>query len=86
MHTSDSHRPDAVEGFLACRDHIIVLLVGKPELVQNLQLTPRIPNGLKASHCALRVVFRKGLGYLSEIWIMGGRNFVINQARYFAEI
>jgi hypothetical protein len=50
--TSHSHRPDAVKRFFARGDLIVVVLMGKSELIQHQQLAPRIFDGLKVCHCS----------------------------------
>ena len=48
--TTYSHGPDAVKGFLTCGDDIVMMLVREPQLIQDVQFAPGIPNGLKAGH------------------------------------
>lgn len=45
-----SHRPDAVEAVLARSSDIVAVLVGQPELVQDLELAPGVLDGLQTGH------------------------------------
>lgn len=48
--TSHSHRSNAVKGLLGCRDFIVVMFMGKSELIQDEQFAPGILDGLKSRH------------------------------------
>jgi hypothetical protein len=51
--TSHTHRLDAIKCLLARRDSVIMVFVWQSQLVQDLQLTPRVPDGLKTRHSHL---------------------------------